>query len=135
MNRILNTVGVFKLLSGDAMIAPFLKEKWGWADSGRCWWCEKGGQSREHIFKECTTWTAEIRKLWTAVGEASGGRERTDEPFKSRKGFGYRVRQARARPSNTSIRDLLSDGRYTEAVLGFLRSTRVGEVKAGSLCI
>ena len=67
-------------------------------------------------------------------GKASGRREQSDEPFKGRKGFGYRVRQARARPSNTSVRELLSNDRYTEAVLGFLRNTRVGEVKAGVIC-
>ena len=53
------------------MIAPFLKERWGWIDIDVCWWCNKGGQSREHFFKECTTWAREIK----AVGEASGGRE------------------------------------------------------------
>ena len=84
-----------------------------------------GRQSREHLFKECRTWKTEIRELWTAVGKASGGREQSDGPFRSRKGFGYRVRQARARPSNTSIRDLLSDDRYTEAVLRFLGDTKV----------
>ena len=66
--------------------------------------------------------------MWTAVGKASGVRDAADDPFKSGKGFGYRVRQARARPSNTSIKDLLSDDRYTEAVPEFLR--RVGEVRA-----
>ena len=45
----------FQLLSGHAVIAPFLKERCGWTDSDRCWWCEKGRQSREHLFKECTT--------------------------------------------------------------------------------
>ena len=94
-----------------------------------CWWCERGRQSREHLFKECTTWTKEIRELWSAVGEASGRREEAKDRYKSRKGFGYRVRQARARPSNTSIRGLLSDDRCTEAVLAFLGETGVGEVK------
>ena len=66
------------------------------------------------------------------VGEASGGREKVwAGRFRSRKGVGFRVRQARARPSNTSIRDLLSDYRCTEAVLVFLEATRVGEVKEG----
>jgi hypothetical protein len=37
----------FQLLSGHAMIAPFLKERGEWTDSDRCWWCEKGRQSRE----------------------------------------------------------------------------------------
>ena len=68
------------------------------------------------------------------MGKASGRREQTDEPFKIKKGFGHRVRQARARPSNTSVRDLLSSDRYTEAVLRFLRDTRVGEVRAGAIC-
>ena len=124
----------FQLLSGHAMIAPFLKEKWGWTDRDACWWCNGGRQSRKHLFKECTAWTEEIRRLWTEVGRISGRREQSDRPSRSRKGFGYRVEQARARPSNTSIRDLLSDDRYTEAVLCFLQETRVGEVKEGAIC-
>ena len=125
----------FQLLSGHAMIAPFLKERWGWTESDVCWWCNKGRQSREHLFKDCRAWTNEIGELWTAVGKASGKREQIDEPFKSRRGFGYMVRQARARPSNTMVRDLLSDERYTEAVVRFLEATNVGEVKAGVICI
>ena len=62
---------------------------------------------------------------------SNSGRNR---PFKSRKGFGFHVRQARARPSNTTIRELLSDDRYIEAVLEFLEETRVGEVKEGAIC-
>ena len=100
------------------MIDPFLKERWGWTESDVCLWCSDGRQSREHLFKECRAWTTEIKELWTAVGKASGRRERSDESFKSRKDFGYRVRQAVARLSNTSVRDLLSNDRYTEAVLG-----------------
>ena len=67
-------------------------------------------------------------------GREGVGREQSDEPFKSRKGFGYRTRQASAKPSNTPVRDLLSNDRYTEAVLGFLRDSRVGEVKAEVIC-
>ena len=124
----------FQLLGGHAMIAPFLKERWGWVNTDECWWCDKGRQSREHLFKECRTWEKEIRELWEAVGRASGARDDTGEPFKSRKGFGYRIRQARARPSNTSVGDLLSDDRFSGAVLDFLRSTRVGEVREGVIC-
>ena len=68
----------FQLLSGHAMIAPFLRDRWGWTDTDRCWWCEKGRQSREHLFKKCRTWEKEIRMLWKAVGEASGRRGRQD---------------------------------------------------------
>ena len=32
----------FQLASGYAMIAPFLKEKFGWIDSDTCWWCSSG---------------------------------------------------------------------------------------------
>ena len=123
----------FQQLSGHAMIAPSLKEKWGWVSTEISWWCNKGRRSREHLSKERTAWTKEMGGLWTAVVSASGRREGRDHPG-SRNGFGYRVRQARARPSNTSIRDLLSDDRYTETVLGFLEATRVGEVKQGVMC-
>ena len=93
-----------------------------------------GRQSREHLFKECKAWAREIKELWTTVGKISGRKEQTGGPFRSGKGFGYGVRQARARPSNTSVRDLLSGEQYTDAVLKFLEDTKVGEVKAGVIC-
>ena len=121
------------------MIAPFLKERWGWTASDRCWWCNEGRQSRDHLFKECSMWKKEIAELWKEIGRISGkrGKEKNDRDeglFKSRKGFGFQVRQARARPSNTTIRELLSNSRYTDAVLDFLGKTRVGEVKEGVIC-
>ena len=90
-----------------------------------------------HLFKECRAWEKETKELWRAVGEAAGKKSKQDgidRPFKSRKGFGFHVRQARARPSNTTIRELLSNDRYTEAVLEFLGRTRVGEVREGVIC-
>ena len=127
----------FQLLSGHAMVASYLKERWGWIDTDKCWWCDGGRQRREHLFKECGTWKDEIRELWEKVGNISGKRDRErriDRPFKSKKGFGFHVRQARARPSNTTVRELLLNERYTEVVLDFLGKTRVGEVKAGVIC-
>ena len=88
----------------------------------------------DHLFKECKTWKGEIDELWKEVGRISGRRDEDDGPFKSRKGFGFHVRQARARPSNTTIRELLSNSRYPDAVLSFLSNTRVGEVKEGVIC-
>ena len=61
----------FQLASGHAMIAPFLKEKFGWIRSDVCWWCESGRQTREHLFKECLAWKEEIRELWKEMGEAT----------------------------------------------------------------
>ena len=74
------------------------------------WWCSKGRQGREHLFKERTAWANEIRELWQrgrTLGKREEGRGRA---LRSRKGFGFRARLARAIPGNTSIRDLLSDG-------------------------
>ena len=79
-------------------------------------------------------WGKEIKELWSKVGKISGKRKEEDGPFRSRKGFGFHVRQARARPSNTTVRELLSNSRYTEAVLDFLGKTRVWEVKEGVIC-
>ena len=124
----------FQLLSGHAMIAPFLKDRWGWTDSDACWWCDGGRQCRDHLFKECKRWKKELEELWNAVGRISGRREEGDGPFKSRRGPGPHAGQARARPSNTTVRELLSNSRYTDAVLRFLGGTRVGEVREGVIC-
>lgn len=84
--------------------------------------------SREHLFEGCIAWTGKIRELWQKAGDASGKREDKEEcALKSKKGFGFRVRQA----EQHMIRDLLSDGRYTEAVQAFLKATRVGEFEGG----
>lgn len=37
-----------------ARTAVFLRKGWGWGDTNQCW-CQKRRQSREHLFKECTT--------------------------------------------------------------------------------
>lgn len=62
---------LFQRLSSHALTAPFLKERWGWTETDKCWWCGRGRQSREHLFKECPTWKKEIRELWNKVGDAS----------------------------------------------------------------
>ena len=51
---------------------------------------------------------------------------------KSGVGFSYHLKQTRTRPNNSSIRDLLTDERYTKAVLKFQRSTEAGMVKGGA---
>lgn len=43
----------------------------------------------------------------------------------------YSIREAKARPSNTAVRELLGNDAYTEAVLSFLRGTDAGKVKSG----
>ena len=62
-------------------------------DSDQCWWCERGRQLREHLFKECSAWICEIRALREAVGEASGKRSGSGHVaarWKSRRGLAIR---------------------------------------------
>jgi predicted aldo/keto reductase-like oxidoreductase len=42
----------YQLLTGHAIIAPFLKEKLKQIDSGECWWCDKPCPQRNQL-KEC----------------------------------------------------------------------------------
>ena len=92
----------FQLASGHAMIAPFLKEKFGWIGSDVCWWCGSGRQTREHLFKECLAWKKEIKELWEEIREATdtgkelGGGE---DMFKGRKGFYLGRQEGRCNPA------------------------------------
>ena len=115
----------FQLISGHALTASFTKEKFGWLDSDTCW-CGSARQTRKHLFKERVAWKEEIKELWKNVGEASGLAEKREctmaGVYKGRKeGFflGGCRRKDRAvrRPGNTSIRDLMSDGRSTEFIV------------------
>ena len=127
----------FQLASGHAMMAPFLKEKFGWVDSDQCWWCSGGRQTREHLFKECRAWKEEIRELWKKVGEISdtSGNERGKAvgkgKIRKKKCFGFRSHEHRVGPGNCSVGKLLSDPRFAEAVLSFLENTQVGSIKKG----
>ena len=121
------------------MTAPFLRDKFKWVDSDQCWWCSSGRQSREHLFKECRAWKNEIRELWRKVGEISStAREDGEESSegkrrgrKRKKSFGFFSQEYRIRPGNCTVGKLMSDPRFTEAVLTFLKDTQVGLVKKG----
>ena len=132
-------VRFFQLASGHAMIAPFLEEKFKWVSSSQCWWCGSGRQSREHLFKECRTWKEEIKKLWKEVGEISiadrdtkeGNSEDQRSGKRRKKGFGFMSQEYRVRPGNCTVGRLMSDPRFTDAVLSFLGDTQVGLIKKG----
>ena len=129
----------FQLASGHSMTAPFLRDKFGWVDSDQCWRCSGGRQSREHLFKECHAWKNEIRELWKEVGKISNNdrdmedntRGRRRNKGKRKKGFGFFPRESGVRPGNCTVGRLLGDSRFTEAVLSFLRNTKVGLIKKG----
>ena len=53
--------------------------------------------------------------------------------YKGRKGFCFGMDRKEARPGNFSVGKLMSDTRFTEAVLKFLGSAGVGKVKEGVL--
>lgn len=59
----------FLLKSDYAVTTLFHMDRWKWTNSNACWWYEKGRQSRQHLFKECTVWTKEIRELWRGISE------------------------------------------------------------------
>ena len=98
----------FQLASGHAMVAPFIREKFGWIGSDQCWWCSSGRQTREHPFNNCVMWEREIRELWKKVGVISGVcRDDNYVVRKGKKGFilGGTKGGARwtRRPGNTSV--------------------------------
>ena len=94
----------YQLLSGHAAIGTYLKDKIRRIDNDRCWWCGGGKrQTRHHLFTECRAWMPQIRKLWKDIGKAQGWRH----------------------PRAPSGKWLWKE-KSTEAVLVFLKSTRVG---------
>jgi len=69
----------------------------------QCWWCRYRMQTREHLFKECPEWKPQQKIMWAEVKKETGkGKDRW------------------------KVRDLLADGRCSQAVLEFLSTTDVG---------
>ena len=62
-----------------------------------------------------------------------GGGKQYGHPQGSRRVFGYNVREAQARSSNTTVRELMGHDACTEAILSFLRGTDIEKVKSGVL--
>jgi len=74
----------------------------------QCWWCRYQTQTRDHLFKECPEWKPQQKILWAEVKRETG------------KGKG-----------RWKVRDLLADGRCSQAVLDFLSTTEVGRRAPG----
>jgi hypothetical protein len=92
----------YQLKTGHCLTGQYLK----WTKnrgSAKCGWCPCERQTREHLFKNCPRWKLQQKTLWAEVRRDTGrGKNRC------------------------KIRDLLADERCTRAVLGFLRTTKVG---------
>jgi len=73
--------------------------------TAQCWWCRRRTQTRGHLFKVCPEWKAQQRipraKVWKEAGKGE---------------------------SQFNIRDLLADGRCSQAVLDPLSTTDVGRL-------
>jgi len=77
--------------------------------------------------------------LWKKVGDiSSSDRDSVSSTAlekgrrkRRKKGFGFISGENRVRPGNCSVGRLLGDPRFTEAVLDFLRVTKVGLIKKG----
>ena len=74
-------------MSGHALSVRLLKERWGWMNSDSCW-CGGGRQTRDHLFKECREWKREIHVLWEKVELSEERKDGSENPLKSRNGFG-----------------------------------------------
>jgi ribonuclease HI len=96
----------YQLLTGHALIAPYLKEKLKKIESDQCWWCDSGErQTRHHLFTKCRAFMPQIRQLWKEVGSTLGWKH----------------------PKGRRISYLFGCEKVTEPVLKFLRETNVGK--------
>jgi len=92
----------YQLKTGHCLTGQYLK----WTTrrpSPQCWWCRYEVQTRDHLLKECPEWKPQQKILWVEVKKAT---ERWKDRWK--------------------VRDLMADGRCSQAVLDFLSSTDVG---------
>jgi hypothetical protein len=93
------------MLIGLAIIAPFLTEKLKKIDSDECWWCDKRcKQTRDHLFKECDIWKAQIQRHRKDVGRR----------------LGWRI------PKPKQISRLFREEGVTKVILQFLKDTDIG---------
>jgi len=69
----------------------------------QCWWCRYRTQTRDHLLRECLEWKPQQKILWAEVKKETG------------KGKDW-----------WKVRDLLADGRCSQAVRDFLSTTDVG---------
>jgi hypothetical protein len=94
------------LLTGHAIIAPFLEGKLKKIDSDKCWRCDKHRrQTRDHSFKECDRWKSQIQLLWNNVGRK----------------LGWRI------PKAKPISRLFREERVTKVILQLLKDTDIGK--------
>jgi len=96
----------YQLETGHSLTRQCLQWTKNWP-TAQCWWCRCPTQTRDHLVKVCPEWKAQQKILWAEVQKETG-------KWKSR----WMI----------IIRDLLADGRCSQAVMDFLSSTDVGRL-------
>jgi len=100
----------YRLKSGHAPTAVYLK-RFGHREDDKCWWSGGGGrmvaESREHHFRHCSRWRDEQKRLWKAVGKATGWKA--------------------GRCRHVQVSELFSRDECDQAVMDFLAATEVGK--------
>jgi len=101
----------WQMSCGHALTGDYLKNKIRKTDDDTCWHCGSGQQmTRAHLFERCTAFKEERGRLWEAIGK-------TKEKV---------LAKGKRRPGRIQVGRLFSQEKYTEAVLGFLRETKIG---------
>lgn len=90
------------------MTRALLHESTHSADSSECWWFGSRKRQSRHHFVRCRAWAPQSGGLWKKIGKDCGWRH----------------------PRAPTVRLLWREG-ATEAVLEFLRGTRVGCARSG----
>jgi len=99
----------YRWKSGHAPVGTYPK-RFGHRDNDKCWWCGGGSrtaQTREHLFRHCSRWKDQQKKLWKEVGKATEWRA--------------------GRCRHVKVSELLSIEKCNQAVMDFLEATDVGK--------
>jgi len=77
-----------------------------------CWHCGSGQQmTRTHLFERCTAFKEQRKQLWKDVGKAKNDKA---------------LAEGKRPPRRVCVGRLFAQEEYTEAVMGFLRATKIG---------
>jgi len=91
----------YQLKSGQALMATHMKK----IKDDQCWWCFRSKQTREHLFKHCSTWQSQQNAMWALVAT-----------------------ETKCRKRRWKMVELFADERCSESILEFLRTTDVGRM-------
>jgi hypothetical protein len=98
----------YQLMTGHAVIAPYLKHKKKTSDLETCWWCEKDiRQTQDHLFKDYVHWKEDMKIFWRKVTKDIGPRWRR-----------YQWKH---------MLELFNEDKAMETILWFLDRTGVGK--------